>query len=179
MKAQNERLPFIVLTPHQSCALHGWLNPRRTLRWEDVCINPAITVQRCKEVGISGAELRSLQPDVRLWIEHKGVSLKDVPHMLEWPLHPVYDLKANVSDLASQHYEVPVLKRLGITYQFLRELMYMDDDWMRVLRYTAHEWAELGFTREDGMEMGKERVEWVFGCDYHVLLLRVSAVAHV
>lgn len=35
------------LTPTQSCSLHGWANPKRTLAWEDLVRNPRITLQKC------------------------------------------------------------------------------------------------------------------------------------
>lgn len=35
------------LTPTQSCSLHGWSNPKRTLSWDDVARNPRITLQKC------------------------------------------------------------------------------------------------------------------------------------
>lgn len=35
------------LTPTQSCSLHGWANPKRTLAWEDLVRNPKITLKKC------------------------------------------------------------------------------------------------------------------------------------
>ena len=169
-------LPFILLAPLQSCQIHGWLNPKRTLDWDDMCHKSGITLRKCMQSGVSATQLKSLQPDVQMWIRHKGVTLSDVPAMLEWPLHPVYDLQANVSDLATMHYSPTVMARLGITYDFLRNIMGMDDDWMRVLRYSPREWAQMGFTREDAMEMGVQRVQWVFSMDYDALVLQVSSV---
>lgn len=171
-----QALPFIHLTPVQSCRLHGWLNPRRTLDWDNICSNRQITAKLCMQHGVPGSALRMLQPDVQMWIRHKGVSLSDVPFMLDWPLHPVYDLGANISDLATMHYPPSVLSRLGITYEFLRELMHMDDDWMRVLHYSPQEWAHIGFTREDALAMGRKRVEWVFSEGFDTTVLKVSSV---
>ena len=168
-------LPFLVLAPMQSCVLHGWLNPRRTLHWDDICKSSSMTVQKCLQSGISGADLKRLQPDVRLWIKHKQVGMRDVPHMLDWPLHPVLDLKANISDLATSHYQPSVMMDLGISYGFLRNYMCMDDDWMRVLHYTPSEWAQMGFTRDDAINMGRKRVEWVFGTSYESLTMQVSS----
>ncbi len=168
---------FIHLTPVQSCQIHGWLNPRRTLDWDSICSSPGITLKRCMQSGVSAASLKSLQPDVQMWVRHKNVTLSDVPWMLEWPLHPCYDLKANISDLATEHFSAEVMARLGITYEFLRTLMHMDDNWMRILRYTPHEWARMGFTREDALEMGRQRLQWVFPEEeFDGVLLKVSSV---
>lgn len=170
-------IQFIYLTPVQSCQIHGWTSPKRTLSWDDICKNPRLTVAKCMQHGICAGSLKLLQPDVKLWIRHKGVGLADVPHMVEWPLHPVYDLRANISDLATMHYDARLMRQLGITYEFMRTLMHMDDDWMRVLHYTPAEWAEMGFTREDALHMGRRRIEWVFsGCDFDAVVMRVSSV---
>lgn len=174
--ARPPALPFIHLTPVQSCRLHGWLNPRRTLDWDSICSSRHITPKLCAQHGIPGSTLRTLQPDVQMWVRHKGASLADVPFMLDWPLHPVYDLGANISDLATMHYAPDVLGRLGITYEFLRQIMHMDDDWMRVLHYAPQEWARIGFTREDALAMGRKRVEWVFAEDFDAVVLKVSSV---
>ena len=171
---------FIPLAPVQSCQIHGWLNPKRTLDWNDICSNPAITVRGCRRSGIAGDTLKSLQPDVHMWICHKGVGLADVPWMLEWPLHPVYDLHANLGDLATAHLAANVMAKLGITYDFLRSIMNMTDDWMRVLHYSPQEWALMGFTDHDVREMGVQRVQWVFaGEEFDAVLIRVSSAMPV
>lgn len=150
--------------------------PRRTLSWEDVINSTSITVLLCKDVGIEGESLKALQPDVQMWIQYKQVSMNDVPLMLAWPLHPVYDLHANVDDLAASHYAPSVLRKLGITYDFLRTFMHMDDDWMRIMRYNPSEWAEIGFSREDVYAMGARRIQWVFSLNLDAVMLQVSSV---
>lgn len=160
----------------QSCTVHGWLNPKRTLHWDDLVRLPSATLQRCMGVaGLSASDLKLLQPDVRMWVRHKGVGLGDVPAMLEWPLHPIYDLGANIGDLATMHYSPEVMLRLGITYPFLRDCMHMDDDWMRVLRYSPSEWGMMGFTRQEAVCMGKARVEWVFSVAYDAVVMQASS----
>jgi len=104
--------------------------------------------------------------------------MADVPYMLEWPLHPYYDLKANISDLASAHLSAEVMARLGITYEFLRCIMQMDDDWMRVMHYTPYDWGKMGFTRADALEMGHQRLQWVFPEEEtDAVMLKVSSVS--
>ena len=167
----------IQLTPLQSCRLHGWLNPRRTLYWEDVCSSSHITLSRCLEIGLTPMQLKEMQPDVQMWIDFKGSSFQDVEAMLEWPLHPVQHLRGNLSDLASLHYRPHVLVKLGITYDYMRGVLNMDDRWMRVLKYTPKEWVQLGFGRQQALEMGRKRVEAMFaGSDYDALMLMVGAL---
>jgi hypothetical protein len=113
------------------------MNPKRTLSWDDLCnggsggSSKGLTLSRCLEEGLSAEDLRTLQPDVGMWVKHKGVSFEDVCSMTAWPLHPVHDLRGNISDLASMHYPASVLRDLGITYAYLRDDMHMDDEWMR------------------------------------------------
>ena len=61
------------LTPAQSCSLHGWTNPKRTLSWQDVARNPRITLKRCMEEGLTQQQLHELQPDLQQWIARKQV----------------------------------------------------------------------------------------------------------
>lgn len=173
----HHTLPSLRLTPVQSCQIHGWLNPRRTLHWDDVVGNNHMTLSSLIQNGLTAADLKTLQPDVRMWIKHKNVGLRDVPSMVEWPLHPVQHLRANLGDLATAHYQPALMLRLGITYEYLRQGMRMDDDWMRVLRYKPNEWAEIGFGRDQAVAMGRRRVEWVFEpMDFDSLVMLVSSV---
>jgi len=171
-------LPCIHLQPLQSVHLHGWLNPKRTLHWDDMCHNPRITLDKCLELGICNDDLRKLQPDVHLWIKHKKVSFAQVPRMVGWPLHPVRDLKGNIGDLATMHYSVRTLRQLAITYEYLRAELSMDDEWMKMLRYSPSEWSDLGFERHHVKEMGQQRVQFVFGMDTDLLLLSMAAAMH-
>lgn len=165
---------FIHLTPMQSCALHGWTNPRRTLTWDDLCKNKSLTLKKCLDNGLRAEDLRDLQPDVYMWIMHKEASFHDVERMLAWPLHPIYHLSGNISDLASMRYPPAVLRRLGITYDYLRTDMFMDDAWMKMLSYTPDQWAEIGFTRSHAAAMGKFRLLDIFGLDYDSVMMSVA-----
>lgn len=174
-RRDTKALPYVHLTPIQSCTLHGWLRPKRTLHWQDMCSNPALTIQGCLAAGLTHAQLHEMQPDVRMWIDAKGVGFKDVESMLAWPLHPIRDLKGNLSDLASMHYPPRVLVALGITYEYMRRVLRMDDSWMHILRYTPREWSQLGFTKDHASDMGKLRVQSVFFMEYDALVLMVAA----
>jgi hypothetical protein len=59
------------LTPTQSCSLHGWANPKRTLAWEDVVRNPKITLRKCIDEGLTLQELHEMQPDLDSWISRR------------------------------------------------------------------------------------------------------------
>jgi hypothetical protein len=168
---------IIYLTPVQSCNLHGWMNPKRTLTWRDVKKSPNITLGRCLQSGLTAKQLRGIQPDVKMWVRHKKVSFCDVPVMKEWPLHPVLHLRGNISDLAGMHYAPSVMRAIGITYEYMRDCLKMDDNWMRMMRYSPSEWVHMGFTQQHAASMGRKRVDDVFKMDYDTLLLAMAAAA--
>ena len=167
---------ILQLTPMQSCNIHGWSNPKRTLSWEDVAASHTITFQKCIQQGVEPEQLYELQPDVTLWMRHKNVSFTEVPHMVCWPLHPIEDLKGDISDLATMHYDARTLRKLGISYRFMRNELKMDDDWMRMLRYKPCDWKEhLGFDEGCASEMGDQRTMKVFGMDAGMLRVAMNA----
>ena len=95
--------------------------------------------------------------------------------MVHWPLHPIEDLKGDISDLATMHYDASVLKKLGLSYRFMRSSLHMDDDWMRMLRYKPSEWKEhLEFDEKCADEMGPQRVAKVFGMDLGMLKIAMN-----
>lgn len=95
--------------------------------------------------------------------------------MVEWPLHPIEDLKGDISDLATMHYDAIVLRKLGLSYRFMRNELQMDDNWMRMLRYKPREWKEfLEFDESCASEMGHQRVAHVFGMDMGMLKIAMN-----
>lgn len=117
-----------------------------------------------------------MQPSTQKWVEHSKVSFEDVPHMLKWPLHPIKDLRGDISDLAMHHYHPSILQSLGITYAYMRSDLLMDDDWMKMLKYKPAEWARyLGFNNNDADDMGNFRALKVFGMDATMLKLAMHA----
>lgn len=83
----------LFLTASQSCSLHGWSKPKRTLSWADVRSHPQITYQACLQSGLAPLDLHSLQPDVARWVSAGKVTAEDVPSMIVWPLHPIQHLR--------------------------------------------------------------------------------------
>jgi hypothetical protein len=155
------------------------MNPRRTLTWEDVRKSTHITLARCLQNGLTPKQLRDIQPDVKMWVRHKRVSFGDVPAMKDWPLHPVLHLRGNISDIAGMHYAPSVMCAIGITYDYMRDCLKMDDEWMRMMRYTPAEWVQMGFTQQHAAAMGRKRVDDVFKIEYDTLLLAMAAAASV
>jgi hypothetical protein len=171
----QEAVP-ILLTPYQSCLLHGWANPKRMLTWNDMSTSKFLTFQLCLQSGLSPSALHMMQPSIHQWIEKDKVTLVDVPHMTIWPLHPIEHLRGDISDLATMHYDAEVLSRMNITYPYMRKELLMDDEWMKMMRYKPREWAQhLQFDSHCAEEMGNMRVMKVFGMDLGMLKLAMSS----
>lgn len=69
-------------------------------------------------------------------------------------------------------YDSRLLQRLGITYEYMRRDLLMDDDWMKMLRYKPFEWNRfLNFDNKCAHDMGDLRVFKVFGMDVNMLKL--------
>lgn len=115
----------IQLTGLQVIRIHGWLRPIPYLSWDHVVADRGITFASLVGMGIPVQDLHFLQQDVQQWISRKGVSFQDVPAMITWPLHPLHDLKGDLSHFLEQKYSADVLSRLGITFRVLRDELGM------------------------------------------------------
>ena len=47
----------------------------------------------------------------------------------------------------------------------------------QVMRYTPKEWTQIGFGKRHAKEMGRQRVQTVFGLEYDALVLLLAAYA--
>jgi hypothetical protein len=70
---QQDDLPFLYLTALQSCRVHGWFKPKRTLH--------SISLDTLLGSGLTSADLQTMQPDVGMWLVHKQLTLSDVPKL--------------------------------------------------------------------------------------------------
>jgi hypothetical protein len=135
----------VPLTEVQSVTIHGWFAPKRMLCWKDMCADKNITTELCSSCGIDGELLYIIQPCLQKWIVTRGVTFKDVRYMTKWPLHPFRDLNGYIPDLIEHRYEASLLHELGIDYGALLD-KNMTMEWMKMFKYSAKEWALLGFT---------------------------------
>lgn len=126
----------IQLTALQSCTLHGWYSPKRTMSWQDICLSSSITPKTLHNCGVSQTWLKLLQPDIHAWISEKNVSFSDVPYMTSWPLHPINHLGAFVSDMVYHKYDAFILKNLKIDFEVLLNAN-MTIEWMKLFKFTV------------------------------------------
>ena len=152
------------MTASQAIAIHGWWCPNRILSWSHICPKVETTLAQLLAVGISEPDLYHLQPHVKEWIKHKGVSFADVPRMLRWPLHPLDDLEGDLSHLMLAQYDARVLQRLGITYETLVEL---EMSWvhMPLFHYTLQDWVLLGFAPRHVDSIPAGQCQTIFGVE--------------
>jgi hypothetical protein len=113
----NNNGAMILLNPLQSIKIHGWLNPKRTLCWEDVLRYDELTVMNLVDDGMLRREdLKLIQPNIYEWIEKKYVSYEDVPYMTCFPLDPIIHLHGDISTLATYKYSFEVMQEIGMNF---------------------------------------------------------------
>lgn len=152
----------ILLTPAQRVLVHGWMDPKPLLTWEDVC-NDSKKRSACDyiQMGISQEDLKRIQPNVMEWVDNERVSFKDVPLLTSWPLNPITHLNATLLDILERRYDHAVLKKIGIRYIDLKKL-HMQPRIMNMFAFTEKEWYDLGFTVEDLRKMSEQDVMVAF-----------------
>ena len=164
-------------TPHKRTVharVHGWFNPKRTLTWNDVISTPHITLRHLVVKGdLPQSLLRSLQPDVQEWVAHGSASFADVPLMTEWPLHPVRDLRGDLSTLVEQRYDPMVLNSLGINFTVLKA-MGLTAEWMKMFDFSLREWVELGMTVNEAGAFTDREISYLFGTTRENLQMAIS-----
>ena len=135
------------LTAGQAVFLHGFMSPRRTLSWEDVMSNDALTMRRMLEANLSFDSLHRLQPDTGAWIRARRVTLLDCPAMALWSAHPTRDFQAEVGDLAETKWSVDTMLAMGLTYPDLEHagLCFSNMPLFSHVRFLG--WAQLGLSR--------------------------------
>lgn len=166
----------VYLTPTQSVSIHGWLHPKRTLCWDDVCNSSWIDVKLLAKANISQADMVQMQPDILEWISKKGVSFDDVPLMTRFPLHPIRHLGGDISSLVEHRYSSKTLSDMGFTFRSLTIELGMQPQWMKMLSFTVPEWIRMGMTRVDLDRMGPEDVRLVFGVHKESLHMAFTSV---
>jgi hypothetical protein len=158
----------IELTSSQAISIHGWLHPTRILCWNNIRSNANITLSKLLSVGVSDRDLHYIQPNVSEWIAQKGVDFSNVPQMLRWPLHPIDDLGADLSDIMMGMYEADVLLQLHVNYDYLVSLK-MGWGHMPLFHYTLKDWVSLGFSRKHTTTLSVEECRVIFGLERPLL----------
>jgi hypothetical protein len=135
------------LTAGQAVFLHGFMSPKRTLSWDDVLCNDALTMRRLLDANLSFASLHQLQPDQAAWIRAKRVALLDCPLMSAWGAHPTRDFGAEIGDIADAKWPVDTMLAMGLTYADLEDAGLCFSN-MRLFNHVRLlGWAQLGLSR--------------------------------
>ena len=123
----------------------------------------------------SQTQLKTLQPDVYEWIHKKYVSFEDVPYMTGFPLDPIIHLHGDVSSLVQHRYPCDLLRSLGYTYEWLKDVKHMNREWMKMFNFTVREWMSLGLTMQhvrDGMT--EADTKHIFGATKEALFINMA-----
>ena len=137
----------IRLTAEQSVSAHGFAKAKTTLTWRDIQLQPGkLTFARCVNIGISVHKLYAMQPDLKEWIAHGGVTVLDCSAMRLWSPNPFLDFGCKIGDLILHRKHLPpeVLIRAGITLSDLCERHGLNGELMAMLHYSPEHWSQMG-----------------------------------
>lgn len=153
----------IPLTAGQAVTIHGWMNPKEYLTWNDVLANGQLTfAYLVGHTCIPKELLHRLQPDIGAWVSAGRVGLEDVPALSIWGAHPIRDLKADLGDVIQMGWPASVLSKAGVSYGDLKEAG-LTHEGMGLLGYTLYDWSGLGFTAQDALQLPPAVLGRLFG----------------
>lgn len=145
-EANIRKNTFVTITPMQSLYIHGLFSTRKSLSWIDIVDNKNITAKSLIKLGLSAQQLQHIQSDQNIWVQYGKVDTSDVEALQAWPLHPVDHLKMNLLDLIERKFSPNLLKKLGITYDYLIEKLSMDFKALILFGFSWNQWMDLGMT---------------------------------
>lgn len=151
----------VEITPYQSICLFGWLRqPILTLSWQDVkAMN--FTWRQLQAHGLAAEQLKTLQPEVKEWIQRGGIQLADIPHMTVFPVNPLTDFGVDLAELWALKCDVALMRRMGITYEDLLN-KGLTPQIMKAFGFTMGGWVELGFGEEQARVLTEDEAQLVF-----------------
>ena len=154
----------IILSPGQAVTIHGWMNPKETLTWNDVIGNERLSIRfLIGTAKIPKELLHKVQPDLVAWLKAGRVTLPETHDLLSvWTAHPIKDLKADFGDIVALKWSAQTMRRAGMTYQDLRECG-MTNDTMGLFAYTLYDWSTMGFSRSDAEGIPAAHLGRLFG----------------
>lgn len=157
----------IRLTPEQSISLYGFLNAKRTLTWNDIIQHSHIKLKTCISVGIKPSKLYTLQPDIKEWIKYEKVNVQDMPMLEAWTPNPFTDFKCTIGDLVIYRNVITpqILVKAGISFRILYEKYGVNQDIMKLLKYSIDDWLSLGISQQFIEKCNFESKDWtqIFG----------------
>lgn len=140
---------FIRLSPAQSTRVHGWGDRlKTTLTWRDIEDREDIDFDLLLGADVDPKELKRMNPEVRLWVQHAGCGAQHAKDMLAWPAHPLLDLGGDLSDIIALRATGKQLKTMGVTYQQLRDVG-LTPETMRLMNVNFQGWIDMGMNLED------------------------------
>ena len=155
----------IRLLPEQSVFLFGFLEAKTTLTWRYVATKPNINLSACVSCGVDTMKLYRMQPDIREWIQHGKVSIKDYAHMQQWKPNPFTDLRCSIGDLVlhRKYIQPTMIANCGITFNILRERYGLTKELMVLLRYSIQDWIDLQIPEDFIRDLADDYWAQIFG----------------
>ena len=151
------------LTAGQAVFLHGFMSPKRTLSWDDVVANDALTLSRLLAANLPLTALHHLQPDTAAWVRARRVTLADCPRMAPWGAHPTRDFGADLGSIADAKWPVDTMLAMGLTYADLQDVGLCVSNMPLFSHVRLLGWAQLGLSRAHVVDVPEPALVRLFG----------------
>jgi hypothetical protein len=134
-------------TASQSLAVFGWWDqPRRIVTWDDIK-SKQFTWQQLRRLHFPAAALHAMQPDKHEWINRSLLTLTDMSDTTVFPIHPIADMRADISEVWAMGWRAADLHAMGVTYADLVAkglTMHI----MAHFNFPLSMWMDLGFSED-------------------------------
>jgi hypothetical protein len=141
-------MPGLVnLSAQQSIAIYGYQQPLRVLNWKIIVDREDLTFKKLYSLGLTEKQLITLQPDKKIWIDDKGLSLNDITLVPSWKIHVTRDMNASIVEIAMLNLSSDYLQYSGVTFTDLVNAG-LTLNLMMILKFNLTAWVHLGLYRE-------------------------------
>ena len=158
----RHRIMLIRLTPCQAIAVYGYWSPKKVLSWKQVEDHTYLTWKYLRQEGLSVSDLFKLQPEAKPWMDLERIDVHDIREMSSWNIHPIYDMKCTLSQLALLHWSADALVRVGVTYDDLVK-QGLTIPVLQIFGFTLLDWTTLGLRKNHLNDASDRDCVQVFG----------------
>lgn len=136
---------MVKVTPLQSVRLFGWFDqPRDIVMWDDIAHRKLSWNKLRYDFGFSAAQLATIQPDKKLWIDRGGVRAEDAPDMTTLGVNPIVDLNMDLGEVWRMKWSADTLIKMNVTYEQLHNCG-LTPQIMPFFDLSLNSWYKLGF----------------------------------
>ena len=160
----------IQLDAIQSIGVFGlWDQPRTIMTWNDVVEKNLSWRYMRHKLGLTAAQLKTIQPDKSEWIQRINLTLHDLPDMCVFPINPFEDLGADLAEVWSMRWSISALVRMGVTYEQMKQ-RGLSPQMMSYFQIPLTGWIDLKFDVSNVEALTCAEVQAIFGVEKEELV---------